>query len=115
MWLPSSVLDLFRISIDQVTDLRTDLAVLRAERDTLKAQLVKQEILSDWFRLQVNSLQLERAALLEKAYDIRVPVPSIQRATPPPEFNLDSFSFDDLGNEMAKKLGLPQYPTVDDN
>ena len=113
MWLPSSVLDLFRTSTDQVASLRTDIAVLRSERDSLQLQLVKQEIMSDFLRLQVNSLQLERTALLDKAYGIRVPAPAIVKvqAPPSPEFSLDQFSFDDVGNEVAKKLGLPQYPT----
>jgi hypothetical protein len=96
MWLSNRLFDLLNSNRDEVIKLRT-------ERDSLKEELVRSQILSDWLRLQVNTLQIERAGLLEKAHGIRVPAPLIEKAP------VKYFSFDDVGDEVAKKLGLPTY------
>ena len=66
--------------------------------------------------MQVNSLQLERTALLEKAYGIRVPAPEVVRvpyvgAAPAAT---DDFSFEDMGDKMAKKYGFPIFDSAAD-
>jgi hypothetical protein len=103
MWIPKTVVDLF-------SSTRDDLVKAKAERDVFRDQLSQATILNDWFRLQINSLQNERVALLEKAYNIRVPVPQIER-TPirSEDTSVKDFSFDDVGNDLARKLGLPVY------
>ena len=110
MWVPKEVADWFQISKDSVDALRTELATLKAERDVLKDQLRGAQINSDWLRMQVNSLQMERAALMEKAYNIRVPIPELARTTSlQSPISIEDFSFSDIGDEAARKLGLPLY------
>ena len=110
MWVPKEVADWFQISKDSVDALRTELATLKAERDVLKDQLRGAQINSDWLRMQVNSLQMERAALMEKAYNIRVPIPELARTTSlQSPISIEDFSFSDIGDEAARRLGLPLY------
>lgn len=116
MWLPKSILDVFAFSVGEVQNQRQDLAALRAERDALVRQVATLEISGDWLRAQVNQLQLERVELLNKVYGIRVPAPQLIKersvttaSQGPPAFDLRDFSFDDVGDEIAKKIGLPVY------
>lgn len=115
MWLPKSVFALFTISKDTVDALRVENSTLRVERDLLTSELASSRANSEWMRVRVNALEFERASLLEKAYGIRVPVPEITRVTPVQAdatgmgfpSNLDVFN--DLGDDLAKSLGLPSY------
>lgn len=116
MWLPKAVLDVFAFSVGEVQAQRQDLAALRAERDALVRQVATLEISNDWMRAQINQLQLERVELLDKVYSIRVPAPQLikeHRVTTapqgPPAFDLRDFSFEDVGDDIAKKIGLPVY------
>lgn len=109
MWLSSkSIFDFFKISQDTVSELRSENRALAVERDHLKAELSKANVLQDWFRVQINLLQMERSALMQKAYGISTPVPELTRPPAAPE-GLPDFSFNDIGDEMAKKLGLTVY------
>lgn len=112
MWVPKQVIEWFQISKDSIDTQRADIAALRVERDSLHDQLAKQTILSDWLRLQVNQLQAERSGLLEKAYGILVPTPQIKQALNHPGPTMDDFSFDDVGEEVAKKLGFISHPPL---
>lgn len=108
MWISASkLLDYFKISQTSFDDLRAEVASLRVERDHLKSELLTSRIQQDWLRMQVNTLQFERTALMDRAYGIKVPAPELARSAQP--FNPSEFSFDDLGDEVAKKLGLPLY------
>jgi hypothetical protein len=83
---------------------------VKAERDSLQKQANANQINFDWLRMQVNTLQLERTALIEKVYIIKLPAPEITRQpVVDPTFNPKDFSFDDLGDDFAKKHGLPSY------
>ena|SRR3990167_3207556 len=105
MWVPKEVADWFKISKDSVDILREELAGVRVERDLLKAELATTKANWDWLRIQVNTLQFERAALMQKVYGTQVPVPEIARVGIEPR----EFSFDDVGDDVAHKLGLPTY------
>ena len=109
MWVPSKVFDWFKISQESVNELRTEVLALRAERDVLKTQLTAANANFDWLRLRVNQLEHERAALLEKAAGIKTVVPEIVRTPSQMDSMINAFSFDDVGEEMAKRLGLPSY------
>lgn len=104
MWIPSKILDFLSFSKD-------DLIAIRSERDHLKSSLIKSEIMSDWLRMRVNALEVERTILMEKVNGIRIPAPELLRATPqisaPPM--IQEASFEDMGDDMAKQLGLPTY------
>jgi len=105
MWVPKSFVSLF-------TSTHEDLAKLKAERDLFRDELTKSNLLNDWFRMQINTLQMERTTLLEKAYNIRVPTPQISKAPTLGEFagpSLENLDFEDIGDAVAKKLGLPIY------
>lgn len=108
MWVPQQLLELFAIGRDTVAELRQQVTVLTAERDSLKDQLRTASISGDWLRMQVNTLQFERTGLLEKAYGIRIPVPEIIRnpATGVPDETLSQMGFEHIGEDAAKKLGI---------
>lgn len=110
MWVPKAVVDWFQISKDSVDELRTKLAAAEAENSTLKTQLAVAQTNFDWLRIKVNSLEFEKAALIERAYNIKLPAPEITR-TPVvgSEPSTIDFSYDDIGDELAKKFGLPVY------
>lgn len=107
MWLSSELVGMFQISKDTVAALREELAALRTERDTLRTQLISTQANFEWVRSRINVLEVERAQLLEKAYNIKTPVPEIAR-TAAPEM-IEAFSFNDMGDDMARKLGFPVY------
>jgi hypothetical protein len=110
MWLSKSLVSLVEISKDTVNSLRIELAAVSAERRLLTEQLHKAEITSDWLRMKVNQLEYERAALMEKAYNIHIPTPEIARQpTIDPTFDPKNFSFEDVGEVAAKTLGLPTF------
>lgn len=105
MWISSKAFEWFGLSRDIVADYKEQVALLRQERDSLKGENARLAVINDWMRLQVNQLQFERAALLEKAYSIRVPAPEITRPREP-DFKLDTAQFEDVGDEAAAQLGL---------
>jgi hypothetical protein len=111
VWINKSIIDWFKISQTAFDELKADNAALKTERDLLERQLQVSTIQADWYRNQINILQQERSALLEKAYNIKVPTPLLV-SQPKPDPNLNDFSFEDIGDEMARKLGLPVYGSV---
>ena len=103
MWIPSKIVDLLGLVKD-------DIATLRAENTLLRSELQKSQIMADWFRVQVNTLQYENKALMEVAYGVKVPAPEIVRAPKTdPSWDPKNFTFEDVGETMAKELGLPVY------
>ena len=126
MWVPKEVINWFSglkadadshasVTRDALISLREELSAVRAERDALKLQQAVDRTHSDWFRLKINALELERAGLIEKAYQIKLPaIPEFLRPTQPIDPNQYAISFDDVGDDVAKILGLPSYrpPTV---
>jgi len=110
MWMSKTVVEWLNVSLDTVTSLKESNAALTAERDALKNELASIKITSDWFRVQINSLQMERVGLIEKAYHIKLPVPELVKS-PTKDIQRDDFSFDDLGDEVARQLGMTTYDT----
>lgn len=111
MWIPKSIVDwITSVKLDEAPKLREENAALRAERDILKHQLSTSQFQLDWMRGQINTLQLERSALMSKAYDIRVPAPELVKYSALPQGpKPEDFSFDDVGDEIARQMGLPVY------
>ena len=108
MWVPREVSDWFKISKDSVDSLREELAGCRAELAVTKVQLGVSQNHFDWLRVHVNTLEVERAQLIKKAYGIDTAVPEIIRtANNVPDMNPDLFN--DVGDDTAKKMGLPLY------
>jgi hypothetical protein len=108
MWMPQRVVDWLNISLDSVKSLREENAVLKAKLDIFQSELTSSKINLDWLRIQYNQVQMERAELMNKVYGIKTPVPELKkdRVRPP---SIEEFNFDDIGDEVAAKLGLPHY------
>jgi hypothetical protein len=82
MWISKSLLDLFSIGRETVDTLRTENTTLRASNQLLERELVSAKIMSDWLRLKVNQLEVERVHLLAKAYpNLSLPAPELARTT----------------------------------
>ena len=119
MWLSPKIFSILEVAKESVDSIREELAATRAERDSLKAQLSIAQNNAEWIRKQINMLQFERTALLQKAYGISVPTPEIVQ-TFAPQTKADAMTgdmsiFDDIGDEVAKKLGLPVYGPMNRN
>ncbi len=80
------------------------------ERDAMQRQLDAQKTNQDWMVLRLTQLEHERAQLLHRYMDIKITVPSVELDVPvtPESSNIGSDlpSFNDVGDEEAKKLGL---------
>ena len=109
MWVPSSVLDWFKISQDTLKTLREENASLKAENRVLDRELTSAKVNLDWLRVQFNQAQVERAELMSKVHGIKVPAPELGTRRVPNRPSLEEFSFDDIGDEVAAKIGLPRY------
>lgn len=112
MWISKAVLGWLQISKETVEDQRIELGTLRLESSLLKTQLATTQTQFNWLRERVNALEMERAQLIKKAYGIDLPVPEIVVTKPwpklPDQLNADDL-FSDVGDDVAKKLGLPVY------
>ena len=109
-WLSNSIFGILQVAKDTVDDVKRDLAVAKAERDLLKQQLIKADLQLDFFRLRINQLEAHNALLMSKAYGVSVPIPEIAKAPKTPTQNSINFDFfNDVGNEEARKMGLPVY------
>ena len=109
MWVPKALLELFSIGRETVDTLRTDLATTRATNQSLERELAAFKVNFDWIRIQVNTLQVERTILMEKAYGMKIPTPELIQLPTRTEKTEKSFSFEDVGEDLAKTLGFPSY------
>lgn len=109
MWIPSKLMPWLEVSKVAYEDLKTENAVLKAELASTKTDLAATRINADWFRMKINDLELTNKALLEKAYDIRLPVPTIVREDTayhdPNPYKLPQALFEHIDEETAKALG----------
>lgn len=107
MFISNKFLSLFEIAKDHVADLKTELASVKTERDFLKAENINLKVGQEWMRHKINSLEVERAALLGKAYNLTLPVPEIGAKRPTEEITLANMSpFDHIDDDTARKLGI---------
>ncbi len=59
----------------------------------------------DWFRMRINQLEQERSQMLFQYTGVKVPTPTIHE--PPVDQALAAtMGFEDVGDEVAKKLGI---------
>lgn len=79
MWLSEKLTSLLELNVEETKRLREELAALRAERDALKSAAVIAQNNFEWARARLNTLEMEKAALMAKAFDVRVPVPEVMR------------------------------------
>lgn len=111
MWISfKHIIGLFEVSKQAVDDLREENAALKSKVSVIESELASTKVNLDWLRIQYNQLQLERTALMDKAYGIKVPTPELVRAQPKaPSIDEMVMSFDDMGDELAKRLGYDVY------
>lgn len=79
MWLSDKLRTLLELNVEEVKRLREELAAVRAERDVYKVQAAIAQNNFDWTRNRCNSLEYERSALLQKAFNVNIPAPNIVR------------------------------------
>jgi len=110
MWVPKTILDYFGVNVELVRNLQVDLAVARSEAEAAKLQLAVTNNTLSWLQMKVNQLELEKAGLIEKVYNIKVPVPEILR-TPlvTQDFSHILNNFEDIGDERARELGYTPH------
>lgn len=122
MWISfRNVAELFTVSKESVDALRQENAALKAENAAVKSELLSAKVNLDWLRVQYNQAQTERTALMNRNFGIQAPVPQLHStagsylpSVGPQDTLLDRASlndlgFDDVGDEIAEKLGLPVY------
>lgn len=108
MWIPGKASKIIEGCLTLISQLQTENSQLRGTLEATGRDLATVKSNFDWLRTRVNSLEMERALLFDKVAGIKIPVPEIARApiTPHP-FNTDIF--EDVGEKLAKDLGLPTY------
>lgn len=79
MWLSDKLRSLLELNVEEVKRLREELAAVRAERDVYKIEAKIAQNNFEWTRTRVNSLEYERSALLQKAFNVNIPAPNIVR------------------------------------
>ena len=87
-----------------------DTAAALGARDAMQRQVDAQKVNQDWMVLRLTQLEHERAQLIHNYMGVKVTVPTIELDVPvTPESSAigsDLPSFNDVGDEEAKKLGL---------
>lgn len=106
MWISDKLAYILKFNLDEQIQIREDLAACRAKCEVLERSLAHTQSSFNWLAVRVNDLENQNKALLEKAFDIKVPAPQIAVKAPPIDEMLKQFSFDDVGDEVANKLGL---------
>lgn len=114
MWVSRAVKEWFHISRQAYEDLKVKNAALEAELTALRYEKQRADLHFDWLRMKVNELELMNKALIQQAYGIALPAPELTRQAPVAD-PLQHFSFDDVGDEVAKKLGLNIFDSRTDD
>lgn len=80
-------------------------------KEALERQVATQKTTMDWMVMRLTQLEHERASLIYRYMDIKITVPEVSLDAPvtpenPPSSMSDLPSFNDVGDEEAKRLGL---------
>lgn len=94
MWLSEKLRSLLELNVDQTKALREELAAVRAERDALKLQASIAQNNFEWARTRLNTVEFEKAALLQKAFNVNIPAPEVVRTSR--DLKPGSFQLSDL-------------------
>jgi hypothetical protein len=107
MFVSSKLVGLFEIARETVDALRLDIAALRAENSAVKGELASLKVTNDWMRHKINGLEVERAALFNRAYNVSIPAPEIIGAPrDTTQQTLAGINFEHVDDVVAKKLGI---------
>ena len=98
------------ITRSEYVDLVDKSARMQGERDAMQRQVDAQKTNQDWMVLRLTQLEHERAQLLYRYMDVKVTVPTVELDVPvtpaTSAIGSDLPSFNDVGDDEAKKLGL---------
>lgn len=104
MWLSSKLESLFSFHVEDLRELKAELAVSRAENVLLRTQLATAQANFEWIRSRVNALEYERSGLMQKAYNISLPAPEIVRTEKDIKGFEPSSLFDSIPEDIAEEL-----------
>jgi hypothetical protein len=101
-----------------ISGMRDDNIALRTKVELLTTQLAIAQNNFEWARVRLNHVEDERAALLHRVVGMQIPAPKIERsgresmADVRTDLNsiIGQISFDDVGDDEAKKLGVDHEP-----
>ena len=105
MWISDRVFDLFQVNKDSFKLLSESLVGAHAELAALRAELATTKANFAWATGRINTLEMEKTALMEKAYQIKIPAPQLVEAPKRDPRAIEDFSFSDVGDAVAKTLG----------
>ena len=93
-------------------ELRDCLSKATQEAHTLAVQNQALQTTMDWLRMRVNQLEMERAQMLLLYTGVKIPTPTIHSAaeTDVQSMMANKSPFEDVGDDVAKKLGLSWNP-----
>jgi hypothetical protein len=113
VWLNEKIYGLLQVNKEVADDQKAELQKLRSENQLLRTQLTESNANFRWLTTRVNALEVERAQLLERAYNVKTLVPEIvpqaNKLGLPGIIGMPSDLFEDVGEKAAKELGLPVY------
>lgn len=92
-------------------DLRDALVKSQVEAAALTQVNAQLNAHIEWMRVRVMQLEFERQQLIKRYMNVDIPVPQFESEAFPahPDPN-ETFSFNDVGNELAAKLGIDWNP-----
>jgi hypothetical protein len=97
-----------------INAMRDDNIALRTKVELLTTQLAVSQNNFEWARVRLNHVEDERSALLHRVVGMNIPAPKIERSGRESLADtreslsqiLGPISFEDVGDDQAKKLGV---------
>lgn len=98
MWLDRQVYD----------DLRLSEAEAKGKATALDIRITAMDTMMDWFRVRLTQLEKERAQLIHRYTGVVIETPVFAKEPEKPieQILSEVSSFDDVGDEVAKRLGI---------
>lgn len=84
----------------------SELVTLRTANVLLKERIASLETTLDWMRSRVNQAEAERGIMMEKMTGLPMPTPQIQTRDVRDSGLFDDLSFEDVGDDKARVMGL---------
>ena len=100
------------ISRELFTELIANEAATRGELAALQARFASQDTMCDWFRIRLTQLEKERAQMVKQYTGVilETPVFAKEPEMPVEQVLSEVSSFDDVGDEVAARLGIGHNP-----
>lgn len=84
----------------------------RGELAALQTRFASQDAMCDWFRIRLTQLEKERAQMIKQytGVIIETPVFAKEDKAPIEQVLSEVSTFDDVGDDIAKRLGIGHNP-----